>query len=122
MPPERVLAEHWSVARMTVRQAIAALAREGLVRSIQRRRNLRAPNPLSPQPIRRRIRGRGTSANQGQCAQMKSAVAEIHTGENSTATLPATPARMQNGSPASRRVFCPDSLPSLRLEPAPGKP
>ncbi len=47
LPPERQLAEEWGVARMTVRQAIAALASEGLVRSVHRRGNLRAPNPLS---------------------------------------------------------------------------
>ncbi|WP_198671391.1 GntR family transcriptional regulator [Desertihabitans aurantiacus] len=42
LPAERELAERWGVARMTVRQAIAALAREGLIRSVQGRGNLRA--------------------------------------------------------------------------------
>jgi GntR family transcriptional regulator len=46
LPAERVLAERWGVARMTVRQAIAALSREGLVRSVHGRGNLRAPEPL----------------------------------------------------------------------------
>lgn len=46
LPAERQLAETWGVARMTVRQAIAALAREGLVRSIHGRGNLRSPEPL----------------------------------------------------------------------------
>ncbi len=46
LPAERHLAERWGVARMTVRQAIAALAREGLVRSIHGRGNLRSPEPL----------------------------------------------------------------------------
>ena len=46
LPAERVLAQRWGVARMTVRQAIAALAREGLVRSVHGRGNLRAPQPL----------------------------------------------------------------------------
>ncbi|MGH3384225.1 MAG: GntR family transcriptional regulator [Nocardioidaceae bacterium] len=46
LPGERQLAERWGVARMTVRQAIAALAREGLVRSVHGRGNLRAPEPL----------------------------------------------------------------------------
>lgn len=46
LPAERQLAEQWGVARMTVRQAIAALAREGLVRSIHGRGNLRSPEPL----------------------------------------------------------------------------
>lgn len=46
LPGERQLAEQWGVARMTVRQAIAALAREGLVRSIHGRGNLRSPEPL----------------------------------------------------------------------------
>lgn len=46
LPSERSLAERWGVARMTVRQAIAALAREGLVRSVHGRGNLRAPEPL----------------------------------------------------------------------------
>jgi GntR family transcriptional regulator len=52
LPPERLLAEQWGVARMTVRQAIAALAREGLVRSVHGRGNLRAPDPL---PLRVRL-------------------------------------------------------------------
>jgi GntR family transcriptional regulator len=52
LPPERLLAEQWGVARMTIRQAIASLAREGLVRSIQGRGNLRAPDPL---PLRVRL-------------------------------------------------------------------
>ncbi|HET6626540.1 MAG TPA: GntR family transcriptional regulator [Nocardioidaceae bacterium] len=46
LPAERQLAEQWGVARMTVRQAIAALAREGLVRSVHGRGNLRSPEPL----------------------------------------------------------------------------
>lgn len=46
LPPERVLAQRWGVARMTVRQAIAALVREGLIRPVHRRGNLRAPEPL----------------------------------------------------------------------------
>ncbi len=46
LPAERVLAERWGVARMTVRQAIAALAREGLVLTLHGRGNLRAPQPL----------------------------------------------------------------------------
>jgi GntR family transcriptional regulator len=46
LPAERTLAEQLGVARMTVRQAIAALAREGLVRSVHGRGNLRAPDPL----------------------------------------------------------------------------
>ena len=46
LPAERALAERWGVARMTVRQAIAALSREGLVRSVHGRGNLRAPEPL----------------------------------------------------------------------------
>lgn len=46
LPSERRLAEQWGVARMTVRQAIAALAREGLVRSIHGRGNLRSPEHL----------------------------------------------------------------------------
>ena len=52
LPPERQLAEQWGVARMTVRQAIAALAGEGLVRSIHGRGNLRAPDPV---PLRVRL-------------------------------------------------------------------
>jgi GntR family transcriptional regulator len=46
LPAERVLAERWGVARMTVRQAIAALSREGLVLTLHGRGNLRAPEPL----------------------------------------------------------------------------
>lgn len=46
LPGERQLAEQLGVARMTVRQAIAALAREGLVRTVHGRGNLRAPEPL----------------------------------------------------------------------------
>lgn len=46
LPGERQLAEQWGVARMTVRQAIAALAREGLVRTVHGKGNLRAPEPL----------------------------------------------------------------------------
>ena len=46
LPGERQLAEQWGVARMTVRQAIAALAREGLVRTVHGRGTLRAPEPL----------------------------------------------------------------------------
>ncbi len=46
LPPERQLAEQLGVARMTVRQAIAALAREGLLRTVQGHGNFRAPEPL----------------------------------------------------------------------------
>ena len=46
LPAERQLAEQWGVARMTVRQAIAALAREGLIRSVHGKGNLRSPEPL----------------------------------------------------------------------------
>ncbi len=46
LPAERALAEQMGVARMTVRQAVAGLAREGMVRSIHGRGNLRAPDPL----------------------------------------------------------------------------
>jgi GntR family transcriptional regulator len=46
LPGERQLAEELGVARMTVRQAIAALAREGLIRSVHGRGNLRSPEPL----------------------------------------------------------------------------
>jgi len=46
LPPERQLAESLGVARMTVRQAIAALARDGLVRSVHGRGNLRSPDPV----------------------------------------------------------------------------
>jgi GntR family transcriptional regulator len=47
LPAERALAETWGVARMTVRQAIAALAREGLVRSVRRSGNVRAHKPMA---------------------------------------------------------------------------
>lgn len=47
LPPERQLAERWGVARMTVRRAIAELAREGVVRTVHGRGNLRAPEPIS---------------------------------------------------------------------------
>jgi len=47
LPPERELAERWGVARMTVRQAIQALAGEGLVRTIHGHGTLRAPDPIA---------------------------------------------------------------------------
>jgi GntR family transcriptional regulator len=46
LPPERALAEDLGVARMTVRRAIATLAREGLVRSVQGSGNVRAHDAL----------------------------------------------------------------------------
>lgn len=46
LPAERVLAERWGVARMTVRQAIAELAREGLVRSVRGSGNIRVHEPM----------------------------------------------------------------------------
>lgn len=46
LPTERVLAERWGVARMTVRRAIASLAREGLLRSVQGSGTTRTPGPL----------------------------------------------------------------------------
>lgn len=46
LPGERQLAERWGVARVTVRHAIAALAREGLVRSVHGRGTLRSPAQL----------------------------------------------------------------------------
>lgn len=54
LPAERQLAEQWGVARMTVRQAIAALARDGLVRSIHGRGNLRSPATPRSRPRRHR--------------------------------------------------------------------
>jgi GntR family transcriptional regulator len=47
LPPERALAERWGVARMTVRQAIAALAREGLVRTVHGSGSIRVPAPMA---------------------------------------------------------------------------
>ncbi|MGH3352717.1 MAG: GntR family transcriptional regulator [Nocardioides sp.] len=52
LPPERQLAERWGVARMTVRQAIASLVQEGLVRTVHGRGNLRAPAQI---PLRVRL-------------------------------------------------------------------
>ncbi|PRY60092.1 GntR family transcriptional regulator [Knoellia remsis] len=47
LPAERALAEEWGVARMTVRSAIAALAREGLVRTVHGSGSLRTTPPFS---------------------------------------------------------------------------
>lgn len=47
LPGERALAEQWGVARMTVRAAIAALAREGLVRTVHGSGSMRVPQPFS---------------------------------------------------------------------------
>ena len=49
LPAERQLAEQCGVARMTVRQAIGALAREGLVRSVHGAGNFRSVEPLQLQ-------------------------------------------------------------------------
>ena len=46
LPSERALAEDWGVARMTVRHAIAALAREGLVRTVHGSGSIREPEPI----------------------------------------------------------------------------
>jgi GntR family transcriptional regulator len=46
LPSERALAQDWGVARMTVRQAIAALAREGLVRTVHGSGSIREPAPI----------------------------------------------------------------------------
>jgi GntR family transcriptional regulator len=46
LPGERQLAEQCGVARMTVRQAIGALAREGLVRTVHGAGNFRSAEPL----------------------------------------------------------------------------
>jgi GntR family transcriptional regulator len=47
LPGERALAERWHVARMTIRSAIAALAREGLVRTVRGAGTFRQSDPLS---------------------------------------------------------------------------
>lgn len=49
LPAERALAEQWGVARMTVRTAIAALAREGLVRTVHGSGSTRVAPPVSLQ-------------------------------------------------------------------------
>jgi GntR family transcriptional regulator len=49
LPPERALAEQWGVARMTVRHAIAALAREGLVRTVHGSGSVRLPGSMALQ-------------------------------------------------------------------------
>jgi GntR family transcriptional regulator len=41
------MAEQWGVARMTVRHAIASLAREGLVRTVHGSGSMRVPQPFS---------------------------------------------------------------------------
>jgi GntR family transcriptional regulator len=46
LPAERQLAEQCGVARMTVRQAIASLAREGLVRTVHGAGSFRSIEPL----------------------------------------------------------------------------
>src|SRR5918992_867554 len=46
LPPERLLAEELGVARMTIRRAIAALAREGLVRTLHGSGNVRVPDAI----------------------------------------------------------------------------
>lgn len=47
LPSERSLAEEWGVARMTVRSAIAGLAREGLLRTVPGSGTVRVPQPIS---------------------------------------------------------------------------
>lgn len=47
LPTERVLAERWGVARMTVRSAIAVLVREGRLRAEQGRGTFVQPPPIS---------------------------------------------------------------------------
>jgi GntR family transcriptional regulator len=47
LPAERALAEQWGVARMTVRTAIATLAREGLVRTVHGSGSTRVAPPVS---------------------------------------------------------------------------
>ena len=46
LPSARALAQDWGVARMTVRQAIAALAREGLIRTVHGSGSIREPEPI----------------------------------------------------------------------------
>ena len=46
LPPERQLATQLGVARMTVRQAIAGLVREGVVTPVHGKGNLRSADPL----------------------------------------------------------------------------
>ena len=47
LPTERALAERWSVARMTVRNAIAGLVRDGRLRSEQGRGTFVQPEPIA---------------------------------------------------------------------------
>lgn len=56
VPPETVLAEEFSVNRHTVRAALAALAQEGIVRSVQGRGTMIARRDRFDFPIGRRTR------------------------------------------------------------------
>jgi DNA-binding GntR family transcriptional regulator len=47
LPPERVLAERWSVSRVTVRFAISSLVREGRLRAEQGRGTFVQPAPIA---------------------------------------------------------------------------
>lgn len=49
LPAERLLAQQWGVARMTVRNAIGALVREGRLRSEQGRGTIVQPEPIALQ-------------------------------------------------------------------------
>ncbi len=73
LPPERELAERWGVARMTVRQAIAEVAQEGLLHTVHRHGHRRAPDPI---PLRVRL-GSFAQAVEAHHTQVTTEVLEL---------------------------------------------
>jgi GntR family transcriptional regulator len=107
------MAEQWGVARMTVRHAIAGLAREGLVRTVHGSGSMCVPQPFS---LRVRL---GSFAEAVEAQGMRPSTRILGFGEDPTPPADVVGHLGQEGLPtlAVRRLRLGDDLP-LALEEA----
>ena len=113
LPAERALAEQFGVARMTVRTAIAALAREGLVRTVHGSGSTRVARPVS---LRVRL---GSFAEAVEAQGLRPSTRLLALGEDDTPPAGAVEHLGPGGLPALciRRLRLGDDLP-LAIEEA----
>lgn len=107
LPSERALAEQWGVARMTVRNALAGLAREGLVRTVHGSGTVTVPRPVS---LRVRL---GSFAETVEAQGLRPATSLLELREDDDPPAEVTAHLGRRGLPAVlvRRLRLGDDLP-----------
>ena len=130
LPPERELAESLGVSRMTVRQALGDLERDGLLRRVVgraggtfvrepeqagRRRRSRCSQPRGgAAPPGRRVRGRADLRGDRACRQADRGRARHQAERSASSRSPGSASRAESRSPSSARRSRPSSSPTSR--------